>query len=428
MGQREAYALPVVIDPSDTICFQIQVPNDRQHIAAFMGQIYKLSYWDAWKQDSAHTGKLAGAVWLKIFDQLIAGCPLPPSKALSGMEMEDFMPLRVDCDCNVFVTCCDGTEKRILTSDQVAKLIQGTPGNGSPQPPTGGGSQCYDLTLQANAETIIPFPVSTGDILTLQSALGAGGDGAGNWYCPDGSQFFGGACVGFGHLSGTDPVPTINHMRLLYHIGSNYYDAMAGPFTVPSGVSLVQPTLVLNDVTRSDNSGSYQITVCAQNNRTGVWCRYQDFTLSNGGWEHDTPCFSDEGSWSPGSGWVPGDAANHGSGYRRRICFMVNISPAIELTDIDILMDFTLGSADFPTDYRQTISLNGSLVLHHDHSDAITGTNVHLLWSGDTTGVTQISVQIDTSVETSAIYSGSATVKAVTINGKGAAPSIGVPC
>lgn len=297
------YQLPTVMDPPDSLCFQVKVPNDIGHISAFMGALFELTQWISWQRDPDKRGKDAAAIWRAIWLDLQAqSCDLP--KALHGAEIEDFMPLRVDCDCNVYVTCCDGTEKQILTSDQVKALIAGGNVQGAPQPPAGGGQQCYQLKLQANQELLIPVPVSTGDVIEVQSALGAGTDGTASWYCPNGQEFFAGACVGTPFTSGPDPLPTAPHMKLLAHIGSNYYELTVGtPFTVPSGVSLVQPTILVNDSTLSDNSGEYSLNVCVTNNEAATWSSTFNFLLSPGGFAAQFPGVLGEPVWTPGTGW-----------------------------------------------------------------------------------------------------------------------------
>lgn len=69
MARKGGYLLPTVIDPPDTVCVQINIPNDRFHIAAFWGQIELLARWYTWERDDAHTGKDVAAVWREVFTQ-----------------------------------------------------------------------------------------------------------------------------------------------------------------------------------------------------------------------------------------------------------------------------------------------------------------------------------------------------------------------
>lgn len=195
-----------------------------------------------------------------------------------GAEMEDFMPLRVDCDCNVFVTCCDGTEKQILTSDQVKAISRGQPGGGAPLPASGGGCQSYDLTLPGNGLRLVPPPVSTGDTITISGVEGVTYDGDDlHWYCPDGSIFFA-TCTGVTHTVSTDPLNTVAHMKLIAKIGTTFYDVgFNTPFTVPSGHSNDQVHFQVNDDSLTDDSGELSFIVEVCNNQTGVWTSILDF-------------------------------------------------------------------------------------------------------------------------------------------------------
>jgi len=64
------YPLPLVINPPDSICVQIQVPNDIGHIGAFMGQIWALTRWHSWQRDDQKQGKDVAKVWMPIFEFL----------------------------------------------------------------------------------------------------------------------------------------------------------------------------------------------------------------------------------------------------------------------------------------------------------------------------------------------------------------------
>src|SRR5262249_21304880 len=137
------------------------------------------------------------------------------------------------------------------------------PGNASQLPPPGGGHEQYCAKLDAAGKLLIPANVSTGDVIDLISAEGAGNDGGSTqWNCPDGSIFFAGRCAGGAGTSGGDPLPTANHMSLIVGIGTNYYAIDVGsPLTVPGGVSNEQAWIQVNDSGLSNNSGSYDVCV-----------------------------------------------------------------------------------------------------------------------------------------------------------------------
>lgn len=65
------YELPAVIDPPDRIEICVPVPNDRQHIRAFLGQLEQLARYWSWDKDPTKTkARDAAAVWAAIHDEV----------------------------------------------------------------------------------------------------------------------------------------------------------------------------------------------------------------------------------------------------------------------------------------------------------------------------------------------------------------------
>lgn len=62
------YDLPELLTP-DRICFRISVPNDRENVAAFLGQISELGYWYNWEREGSHFARLVSAIWFDIYVQ-----------------------------------------------------------------------------------------------------------------------------------------------------------------------------------------------------------------------------------------------------------------------------------------------------------------------------------------------------------------------
>ena len=214
------------------------------------------------------------------------------------------MPLRVDCNCNVFVTCSDGTEKQNLTSDQVKALINSSATNGAPQPQPGGGCQVYPVTISGGQLQIIPTQVSTGDTIKLTSAIGASTQDGVGWQCPDGSIYFAGACAGGGVTNAGAYLPTVKIGKVILYLDGVYYDLTLGTaFTVPSGVANKTPMLVLNYVSSNPISGNIDCQVQVCNNAAGTWSSTWDFTLSPGLFVAQFPGALGEPVWNAGSGW-----------------------------------------------------------------------------------------------------------------------------
>ncbi len=302
------FPLPAVINPPDSLCFLVKVPNDQAHIAAFLGVLFDLTQWINWQRDPAKRGKDAAAVWRAIWTDLAAqSCAAPVG--LTGSEMEDFMPLRVDCDCNVFVTCCDGTEVQIYTAAQVKALLQGSNVAGAPQT-TPGTCQDYALQIINGGHLIAPTPVSTGDTIQLQLIAGATTHGTGNyWRCADGGGvFFAGACSSSVAFDAGALVPATPLGEIVVKLNSTWYAFTAGSLTVPAGVSLVQPEFALNYVPTDAVAGTISFTahICNHQTVTTRWTHVFDFKTDPGPF---IPAFRAAyptvplANWSTGNGW-----------------------------------------------------------------------------------------------------------------------------
>jgi len=332
------WALPEVVHPDKTRCFQILIPDDPGYIGAFYGAMYLLSKPYAWENDPAHTALEVGAVMRDVFDQLIfhGACQTPPADI--GGLLEDFeMPLRVDCDCNVFVTCCDGTEKQILTADQIQLLLASQPGSGTPTIPPG-GCQTIHGTMGARDPWYLPALVSDGDTIEVMNTDGGWNDGdLSRWWCGDGQRFVGNACVGLEEQLPGDPLPTANHMCIIALINGSYYDVSHGPLTVPSGISNQQVLLLANDSAPSDNSGTQTFDVQVCNNQPAAWSHEFDFALTTLGWQ-----VRDHGQWTAGLGWQ--SVLIHTSDYKDELEIEFLNATAFTLTRFAVQVDATLGA------------------------------------------------------------------------------------
>lgn len=299
-------------DTGDQICVQFGA----EWLPFVLGSLFQLFNQGTWDVTSEVDLLLAQRrvnqlVWLF---QVQTKCAVPTS-GQTGQEIEEMSVLRVDCDCNIFVTCCDGTEKQILTSDQVQKLIAGGAIQGAPQPGTSGGTAKYNICVGGVAGQLIPTPVSTGDLITVLSAAGATSDSLlGYWRCPDGSIFFAGACTGSPAFDAGALVPAAPLGSLVVLIGSNYY-SLQTPLTVPGGVSSVQPILFTNWPTGGAFNGSVCADIEVKNNAAGTYAHTFDFTLSSAGfYQHPQTYLA--GHWVGGAGWTYDDVGGGGNFYR----------------------------------------------------------------------------------------------------------------
>jgi len=358
----ERWNLPDIVNPPDSICYVVPVPNDKFHVAAFMGAIYALTWSKNWGRDDTNKAAAVSRVWQAIFDNLqFCPAPLSPPNMGAGGEDENMIRQNPDNPCEL-QTSIDGTTWCTFADFSLCLPAPSQPGGGTEQPTPGGGEACYQGEILASQLWLLPTIVSTGDIIDLQTITGAGNDGTVSpWFCPDGTTFFAGGCIGgTGGLDGSDPLPTVNHMRILYLIDGTYYDAMAGPFTVPGGVANQQVDLLVNDSVLSDNAGSYQFKVCVTNNAATTWSHVFDFTLSNGGWAAGIVGGTAQGTWVPGVGWQQAFTANDGGGHStRRLRILRTISPVRDLTEMTALYDFTPGTTIDTSAGQNFGSVNG---------------------------------------------------------------------
>ena len=437
MRKQNGYLLPDSLVP-ERICFRVSVPNDPQSISAFLGQLSELSYWYNWERDPTHFGKPVSKVWRDEYEAVIANynqgkfrvgtCDdSPPVPRSVFSEVEDAMPLRVDCDCNVWVTCCDGTEKQILTAEQVKAITGGSLTPNAPQP-TPGGCQEYTFQINGSQTTLLPAPVSTGDTIEIMSYSGASNvDGTLNWKCPDGLEYFAGACVGFGAPLGTNYVPAANTGKVVALIAGLYYDITIGtPFTVPGGVSLAPVQLILNYTPGQSISGQVNGIVKVCDNTPVGWTHTLDFRYGMYGFDLLVVGADIAGAWGPGTGIVATSFNGFAVCYGQGIEFERHGIPAFNLDSIFLDLDYALG-ADACGDADQYIATNSGgsdNIQVNNHAGAIvSGAGLHLGGSTPYASQTAIRIQMFCADDhTPPVVSGACTIKSMTITGHGFDP------
>jgi len=299
--------LPDPVDPPDSVCYLVRVPNSKYHITAFLGAIFDLSLWWNWQRDDVHTASRVAQVWRKIWYNLRAQDCNPVIEAVNGCEDE----------CMCCLKYIDGVLNQLVCGVWVpvegapAANQSGQPGNGSPQPAPGGGQQAYDGCLTAATTWLLPTNVSTGDTISLESVSGAWNDPDTDgpvWRCQDGNIFFAGSCSPLTTtLVGTDPLPTAPHMAFVLQIAGTFYDFSSGAFTVPGGISNQQVILQANDSYLADDNGQLCFTLNVVNNQAAHWSHDFDLTMNSFATKfaliNDTNFTNPQGIYVPGAGW-----------------------------------------------------------------------------------------------------------------------------
>jgi len=407
-----------------TRCIQIQIPDDDGWERDAYSELYRLALWMLWERDIVKNGKPVADRWLKAI-RTWKHCDGTPSP-VAGL-LEDFdMPLRVDCDCNVFVTCCDGSEKQILTADQVMKLSAGQPGPSS-TPPAPGECKLYDFGLDSGKSYLLPSLVSTGDQLTLSQLDGATTDvePLGRWNCPSGDLYFGGVCQPVTQTDPGAPAPSLPIGIPLYLIDGTYYDARVA-VTMPGGVANKPGQVVCNYAAGGGFAGRITGVLQVCNNQAGSWLLSENLVIGSG---HITPSTNgfDGGQsvWIPGSGWA--DVACHSNlmnTARYNILYVdILFANPVVLTHLDILYDTVVGVlSDGGGDTVNSIIGGGGGALVTAASAS--GTGKVLSWDGTLAAVNGLTILLYGSDLTGVTCppTGSVLLRALNLRGSGIGP------
>jgi len=383
------WVLPDVVDPPDSICFKINVPNERYHIAAFWGALMHLASAIYWADDPTHKAKDVALVWREIVDNLQRdNCEECPT-IHDGIEVIDDMGLRVDCDCNVWIDCPDGTEIQIATKDMIGKPTQQ---GGGETPPDAGQCKTYNATMNGNGTYYAPFVVSTGDTIEITNTAGATYDPAGGiWFCPTGNQFFAGQCVPQTYTAGGNPVPAAYTGKIVAKIGSTFYDVFSGVFTVPAGITNQPVTFQINYASIASSGGQVTFDVRYCNNAANTWIHTFDFTLSNYGWTVPAGFSANPCNWTAGVGWQSIQCVNlfaTGALYTL-VSLEKSLSSPRTITGVQLFYTSVLGANAFSDVTRFNVNqgaTNNYVISHAPSAAPVAGDT----WVGALAGVTKL--------------------------------------
>jgi len=304
---RAKWTLPLVIDPPQTTCFIVPVPDDIFHKAAFLGALATLGSAKAWADDPGHRARLVAQVWRRIADNLKSQ-PCDVERQLIGGVLEDCgMRLRISPDNSCIIQCFDECAQTWGDWFDVTKCAPGAVSQEGPGgTPDIGSQHCYDIVIPGNSQWISPIGIQDGDTVDISLVGGGWFDGAG-WYCPNGQSYVLGGCTGAGTTSGSDPAPAILHGRLIASTdgGSSWQDGYNTSPNISVGQTPVNLLLQMNDDSLGDNGGSVHLQVCITHNAVATWSQDWDFTISSGGFQ------------TRNSGGIPSSANVAGTGWTR---------------------------------------------------------------------------------------------------------------
>lgn len=143
MSKDKGYLIPDVIDPPDTVCIRIEVPNDDKHFYAFWGALDTLGIAHSWVWDGLKSGKAVAQVWRDTIEtarQTLGACDLP----IDCDEVENCIvvsPTIVNIDASVELN-----ETNIINNTTDIQEIEENPPDGNtydpPSPVEGSDEAC----------------------------------------------------------------------------------------------------------------------------------------------------------------------------------------------------------------------------------------------------------------------------------------------
>jgi len=338
-------------------------------------------------------------------------------------------------DCSSVVAAGAAAAAAQATADEALALAKaiGQPGAvpGGDIPLPAGECRTIEVTVFGHSAYIVPFRVSPGDTVQVVNYSGAWAyenSYSALWYGWNGGIFLLGTVNEFEDTSTATGVYSTRRVQtLIGRYGTNFLDlsnglqTTPGPIiTVPSG-SEFPLILQMNDTDLSDNQGSIllEIQVCS-----GAWCIIFDFTISDYGFTISA------GSYVGGVGFQTGYYVDSGNGYRTVDITYTLPAGTYEVTGLDMTYDTSLGVMSPPAvDFAWTVS--GAPGNRFASQTPINGTDRHLanlsltVTPGTTIGFDAYGGYRDANP---ADPGGQATLKSLTMRGRGSPPAIGVAC
>jgi len=311
------------LNPNWTVCFR------REWLPYVIGSLQQLLLQSTWATTDSDVLNQAQAQAQELIAQFIQGCDTSGNCRVEAADegLIDSMIRQNPDNCSQLQVSVDGInwcEFADFSSCIAGQTVQDRgPGQLGP-------GQRYDtcITLYGRDVWVLPVPVSAGDVITVTNVTGAWSDGTLLYKCPDGTPYVLGVCVGAkGHSAG-DPSATLYHMALILNINGVWYDPLAGPITVPAGVTNITAYMQANDVTLTDNQGSigFCLSLLKSSIAANTWQHIFDFTTGQHGWR-----VAGGGVYVAGQGFSTTDAAIGGGAYERSVYIGLdgaNILPA----------------------------------------------------------------------------------------------------
>lgn len=380
------FDLPEIVDP-ERICVCFEIPNERYHIRAFWTALYKLTLWNTWATDEAHTGRLAAAVWREVWntaigDQTTMGCGCndeferryrySPTGVLqisddNGLTWTDAPEL--DPRVNPVVTfppsfTGDLDLDKCRAANSIAGMLQDHQ-----------AEQLRLLTIGASgvefAQSVIALLVALGLITGgLTIALAVFTTAIAAFMAARNAAEFEAAftetvwdnvvCTAY-CLIGDDLAFTAEQWTEFKSQVQSDNPGIAGDWLNKTVDAMGQAGLT--NAARSGYVGTRDCDLCGCDE---TWCYEIDFTATNGG-------FAGAGAWTLGNGW---EATAGGTGVRVDVSLTLAVSPVITHIEMDV---------EFINRGNVAATLGGVAMLNFEN--VLTGTYE---WDGSISGSTAL--------------------------------------
>jgi len=255
--------IPAPPDDEGALCFSI----DAKWKPYLVGLLKTLLVERTWESDEERATTEASILLSEILTADF--CPVEAP----GIELEDCMGccIRWNDDGVLQVFSC-GEWTDVPGPGSVPGFNGGQPAQGTPQPAPGACENFIGKVLFFG-RWLLPVPVSTNDVITVNNAFGAATDYVHDfplWRCGDGNVFEVGGCVDDTEtFNAGDPAPAIHHGSIIGFDGTNYYDfgpsANSTPvsITIPPGITNQNFVILLNfEGPAGAGDNSFDIRIC----------------------------------------------------------------------------------------------------------------------------------------------------------------------
>jgi len=311
-NNKNLRGLPTNPEPEGVRCISVRVPDDEEWIAAFYGQLQRLSLQSIWDRDEAHTAQIVARRWLEVYRDTLAGnctdgiCTIPPPYDIDiGVQI---IIIRLGDDGH-FEEFRDGEWGPLTGPYEVPPLDARTEPTASERKclAAANAGKILELTYEEATDAFITHGT---DVAVYEAVLGflsgALGVAFGLTFAPAVGMGFGAwlvfyelletvisdqwtvgfteelVCVLYDNAIDTAGVVTFNWEGVLTDL---YQLTAEAGFDLDRQLLLQQVLFMLNMIAvdglnqagTTTTITSYNCTFCAN------WCRFWDFGISNGG-------------------------------------------------------------------------------------------------------------------------------------------------